>query len=46
MSRSEKFAADALAGLGYGTMLVGNATHALEELTIDASPLRRGVFPT
>jgi two-component system NtrC family sensor kinase len=31
-----KFAADALAGLGYGTTLVGNATHALEELTSDA----------
>jgi two-component system NtrC family sensor kinase len=31
-----KFAADALAGLGYRTTLVGNATHALEELTSDA----------
>jgi two-component system NtrC family sensor kinase len=31
-----KFATDALAGLGYSTTLVGNATHALEELTIDA----------
>jgi two-component system NtrC family sensor kinase len=30
-----KFAADALAGLGYGTTLVGNATHALEELASD-----------
>lgn len=31
-----KFAADALAGLGYTAKLVGNATHALEELTADA----------
>jgi two-component system NtrC family sensor kinase len=31
-----KFAADALAGLGYRTTLVGNAIHALEELTSDA----------
>jgi two-component system, NtrC family, sensor kinase len=31
-----KFAADALAGLGYTTKLVGNATHALEELAADA----------
>jgi two-component system, NtrC family, sensor kinase len=30
-----KFATDALGGLGYSTTLVGNATHALEELTID-----------
>jgi two-component system, NtrC family, sensor kinase len=29
------FAIDALGGLGYSTTLVGNATHALEELTID-----------
>ena len=32
-----KFAADALAELGYAVTLVGNATHALEELTIDAA---------
>jgi two-component system NtrC family sensor kinase len=31
-----KFAADALAELGYGTTLVDNATHALEELAIGA----------
>ncbi len=31
-----KFATDALAGLGYSTTLVGNATHALEELMSDA----------
>jgi two-component system, NtrC family, sensor kinase len=31
-----KFAADALAGLGYTAKLVGNATHALEELAADA----------
>lgn len=31
-----KFAADALAGLGYTAKLVGNATHALEELATDA----------
>ena len=31
-----KFAADALAELGYGTTLVGNATHALEELAAGA----------
>ncbi|SDI70988.1 MULTISPECIES: hybrid sensor histidine kinase/response regulator [Bradyrhizobium] len=31
-----KFAADALAGLGYTARLVGNATHALEELAVDA----------
>jgi two-component system, NtrC family, sensor kinase len=31
-----KFATDALAGLGYHTTLVGNATHALEELMGDA----------
>jgi len=29
------FTIDALGGLGYSTTLVGNATHALEELTID-----------
>jgi two-component system NtrC family sensor kinase len=32
-----KFAADALAELGYTVTLVGNATHALEELMSDAS---------
>lgn len=32
-----KFAADALTELGYTVTLVGNATHALEELTSDAS---------
>ena len=32
-----KFAADALAELGYAVTLVGNATHALEELAIDAA---------
>jgi two-component system NtrC family sensor kinase len=31
-----KFATDALAELGYGTTLVDNATHALEELAIGA----------
>ena len=31
-----KFAADALTGLGYSAKLVGNATHALEELAADA----------
>ena len=31
-----KFATDALAELGYTTRLVGNATHALEELSVDA----------
>jgi two-component system, NtrC family, sensor kinase len=31
-----KFATDALAGLGYTAKLVGNATHALEELAADA----------
>jgi len=31
-----KFAADALAGLGYTARLVGNATHALDELAADA----------
>jgi two-component system, NtrC family, sensor kinase len=31
-----KFATDALAGLGYSATLVGNATHALEELMSDA----------
>jgi len=31
-----KFAADALTGLGYTAKLVGNATHALEELAADA----------
>lgn len=31
-----KFAADSLAGLGYTAKLVGNATHALEELAADA----------
>jgi two-component system NtrC family sensor kinase len=31
-----RFATDALAGLGYSTTLVGNATHALEELASDA----------
>jgi two-component system NtrC family sensor kinase len=31
-----KFATDALAELGYATTLVGNATHALEELASDA----------
>jgi len=31
-----KFATDALAGLGYNTTLVDNATHALEELISDA----------
>ena len=31
-----KFAADALAGLGYSAKLVDNATHALEELAADA----------
>ena len=31
-----KFAADALAELGYSVTLVGNATHALEELMSDA----------
>jgi two-component system NtrC family sensor kinase len=31
-----KFAADALAGLGYTAKLVGNAIHALEELAADA----------
>ena len=31
-----KFTTDALAELGYGTTLVGNATHALEELAVDA----------
>ena len=31
-----KFAADALAELGYATKLVGNATHALEELSAGA----------
>jgi two-component system NtrC family sensor kinase len=31
-----KFATDALAGLGYTTRLVGNATHALEELATGA----------
>lgn len=31
-----KFAADALTGLGYTAKLVGNASHALEELTADA----------
>jgi two-component system NtrC family sensor kinase len=32
-----RFAADALAELGYTVTLVGNAAHALEELAIDAS---------
>ena len=32
-----KFAADALAELGYAVTLVGNATHALEELMSDAA---------
>ena len=32
-----KFAADALAELGYDTTMVGNAIHALEELVTDAS---------
>jgi two-component system NtrC family sensor kinase len=32
-----RFAADALAELGYTVKLVGNAAHALEELAIDAS---------
>ncbi len=32
-----KFAADALAELGYAVTLVDNATHALEELTSDAA---------
>jgi two-component system NtrC family sensor kinase len=32
-----KFAADALAQLGYTAVLVGNASHALEELAADAS---------
>ena len=31
-----QFATDALAELGYATTLVGNATHALEELAVDA----------
>ena len=31
-----KFAADALSGLGYTAKLVGNASHALEELDADA----------
>jgi len=31
-----RFTTDALAELGYATRLVGNATHALEELAIDA----------
>ncbi len=31
-----QFAADALTGLGYSAKLVGNATHALEELAADA----------
>jgi len=31
-----KFATDALAELGYGTTLVNNASHALEELSVDA----------
>jgi two-component system NtrC family sensor kinase len=31
-----QFAHDALADLGYAAILVGNATHALEELAIDA----------
>ena len=38
-----KFAADALAELGYAVTLVGNATHALEELIERRGPLRRGV---
>ena len=32
-----KFASDALTELGYATTLVGNATHALEELTSGAA---------
>jgi two-component system NtrC family sensor kinase len=31
-----RFTTDALAELGYATKLVGNATHALEELAVDA----------
>ena len=36
MPRSDRFTTDALAELGYATKLVGNATHALEELAADA----------
>ena len=38
-----QFATDALAELGYATRLVGNATHALEELAAGADSLRRRV---